>query len=454
MAYGIMKYRISQDRMPDLSAYLDEQTRMAKLLRNAALFRIRNHFTAQQKESLTDNEQEVENEIARAVAAGMKQPKAMLTYEGLWKIMTVCSNPDYYAGLSMQCAQNVLKQACHDFKGWLAALKAYRIHPEKFLGKPRMPGYVKSDQAIAKYTNQDCRIQPDGSLKFPKTKQRLPLGHAFPDGAPLKEVQVIPEYGSFRVIVIYETEDSTVPSPGTYHASIDFGVNNLAAIVTDKDIPCRIYKGGAVKAANQWYNKRVSRLLSVMMKGKDPDEYHCPQTKQMTALARRRKYFLEDYFHKTAKDIVGWCVQNGIGTLVCGHTKLWKQKADTGKRNNQSFVQIPFNNLMSILEYLCARAGILFLEQEESYTSQASAVDRDPVPVFDGNHKPDVHFSGSRIRRGLYRTADGTCVNADLNGAANILRKAVPGAFAGMDVKAILRNISVVRFGNLYKVSG
>ena len=380
MAYGIMKYRISQDRMPDLSAYLDEQTRMAKLLRNAALFRIRNHFTAKQKESLTDNEQEVEDEIARAVAAGMKQPKAMLTYEELWKIMTVCSNPDYYAGLSMQCAQNVLKQACRDFKGWLAALKA---------------------------------IQPDGSLKFPKTKQRLPLGHAFPDGAPLKEVQVIPEYGSFRVIVIYETEDSTVPSPGTYHASIDFGVNNLAAIVTDKDIPCRIYKGGAVKAANQWYNKRVSRLLSVMMKGKDPDEYHCPQTKQMTALARRRKYFLEDYFHKTAKDIVGWCVQNGIGTLVCGHTKLWKQKADTGKRNNQSFVQIPFNNLMSILEYLCARAGILFLEQEESYTSQASAVDRDPVPVFDGNHKPDVHFSGSRIRRGLYRTADGTCVNAE-----------------------------------------
>ena len=117
-------------------------------------------------------------------------------------------------------------------------------------------------------------------------------------------------------------------------------------------------------------------------------------------------------------------------------------------------MQIPFNNLMSILEYLCARAGILFLEQEESYTSQASAVDRDPVPVFDGNHKPDVHFSGSRIRRGLYRTADGTCVNADLNGAANILRKAVPGAFAGMDVKAILRNINVVRFGNLYKVSG
>jgi putative transposase len=81
-------------------------------------------------------------------------------------------------------------------------------------------------------------------------------------------------------------------------------------------------------------------------------------------------------------------------------------------------------------------------------------VDRDPVPVFDGNHKPDVHFSGSRIRRGLYRTADGTCVNADLNGAANILRKAVPGAFSGMDVKAILRNINVVRFGNLYKVSG
>ena len=79
MAYGIMKYCISRDRMPDLSAYLDGQTRMAKLLRNAALFRIRNHFTAQQKESLTDNEQEVEDEIARAVAAGMKQPKAMLT---------------------------------------------------------------------------------------------------------------------------------------------------------------------------------------------------------------------------------------------------------------------------------------------------------------------------------------------------------------------------------------
>ena len=171
-------------------------------------------------------------------------------------------------------------------------------------------------------------------------------------------------------------------------------------------------------------------------------------------LSLKRERFFHDYFHKLSKYIISWCRENRIGTLVYGHTKLWKQDASIGKRNTQNFVQLPFMSFVGMLRYQCEREGIRLMEQEESYTSKASAVDGDPVPVYGLGHGETYRFSGTRVKRGLYRTGSGRTVNADLNGAANILRKAFPDAYADTDVYAILKNVQTIRFGTLYKVSG
>lgn len=112
-----------------------------------------------------------------------------------------------------------------------------------------------------------------------------------------------------------------------------------------------------------------------------------------------------------------------IGTLVVGYNEDFKRNANLGKQNNQNFVQLPLGDLRQSLQYLCERYGIQYVEQEESYTSKSSYLDKDVLPVYKAEQPYTGAFSGKRIYRGLYKAADGTTINADVNGAANILRK-------------------------------
>ena len=452
MAYSVRKVCVSKQRYPKLFAYLDECARKEKLLANAALFRLRNNYTAYGKDpdKLQPNEKLVQEEIVKAVASGMQKPLRVLSYMQLEKVMRTTRNPDFFSGLPSQTAQHCLKRQCQNFNAWLEALKAYKKNPSAFTGKPKMPGYIKADTASMIFTNQACHIR-NGLIRFPKTKEKLSFG-SIPADAKLKEVQVSPEYGSFTVFGIFEIPDADADASDLpYRAAIDFGVDNFASIAADTDTKCLICKGGALKAENQWFNKRMAEAKACCMKGRDPKTYHCPQTHLMKSLCRHRKNFFNDYFHKLSKRIVSWCLKNRIGTLVLGHNDGWKQDADMGRRNNQNFVQLPYATFIRMLQYQCERTGIRCILQEESYTSKASAADRDAVPVYKQGASVSHHFSGKRVRRGLYRTADGLYVNADLNGAANILRKAFPDAFDGKDIYNILREVETIRFSDLYK---
>ena len=115
-------------------------------------------------------------------------------------------------------------------------------------------------------------------------------------------------------------------------------------------------------------------------------------------------------------------------TIVIGHNTFWKQNSNLGKVGNQNFVQIPFYKFVKQIEYRAENLGIRIIMQEESYTSKASFLDKDDIPVY-GKTEGEPSFSGTRYQRGMYRSKDGTVLNADLNGSANILRKAVPDAF-------------------------
>ncbi|MDO5336110.1 MAG: hypothetical protein Q4E89_01430 [Eubacteriales bacterium] len=103
-----------------------------------------------------------------------------------------------------------------------------------------------------------------------------------------------------------------------------------------------------------------------------------------------------------------------------------------GKTNNQTFVNIPYGQLRSKLEYLCELNSILFVKQEESYTSRASFWDKDKIPVYNDDNPKKYIFSGKRIHRGMYQCANGKCLNADVNGALNILRKSKVVSLEGL----------------------
>ena len=241
------------------------------------------------------------------------------------------------------------------------------------------------------------------------------------------EVKLKPCHGRIFLLCMFEVPDPDVQTPGPYACGLDFGVSNTAALVSNNGLAV-LYKGGFIKSANQWYNKRSSELKSAAMKGRPASKASRQlKTAKLDALSLTRENTMRDAMHKISADIIKTCLGHQIGTIVMGVNKGWKQGAGIGRSNNQNFVQIPLSLLQSMIIYKAGRAGIEVIQQEESYTSKADLLSGDPLPVFGKGN--DTAFSGTRMRRGLYRSADGTVINADLNGAGNILRKAIPDAF-------------------------
>ena len=146
-------------------------------------------------------------------------------------------------------------------------------------------------------------------------------------------------------------------------------------------------------------------------------------TKLIQRITTKRNNRAKDYIRKTARYIVNYCIEHNIGTIVCGYNGDFKRFINLGKVTNQQFTQISFGSLREQLANLCEQYGMRYIEQEESYTSKSSFLDMDKLPVYNPEQPYTGSFSGKRIRRGLYRFADGRTANADLNGAANILRK-------------------------------
>lgn len=430
-----------------LFSYFAELARLSNNLRNAALFRVRQVLTFVEKPEAqwTTNKREIHDEITAALplmGPKFKMPtkgKTFLNYGFLNALLSVTRNPDYFAEkLPRQTSQQILKEVVANMKSFYAACRSYKKNPSAFTGRPKLPGYGKSGgMRKVIFTNQDCVLYPCASggleVKFPKTKERLYIGGMPIDGR-LKQVEVLPTHGIFVVSLIWDAgagQPEPVAEPKRICA-IDLGVNNLAAITNNLGLPCLLFKGGVAKSINQYYNKQVAKIVSEQTKGST--KKFVP-TEAFYAMCRWRENHLSDLFHKTAVRIIQWCQDNRIDTIVIGVNKFWKQASNMDKTNNQNFVQLPFDRFKKMIKYRAERVGIQVIEHEESYTSKASFLDRDEIPVYDPDNVDEnvervrYSFSGRRVRRGLYKTSDGTIINADLNGSANIMRKALSDVF-------------------------
>jgi len=244
----------------------------------------------------------------------------------------------------------------------------------------------------------------------------------------IDQVRIVPRHGYHVVEAIYTKAPVQARVDPSFCVGIDLGITNLAAIASNREgfIP-RLVNGRLLKAWNQWYNKRMKALKKLL-----PREGRERVTKQMEQITNTRNRRIDHYLHTASRRIINFLVAEGIGTVTIGKNPLWKQEVNRGRHNNQNFVSIPHARFIDMLTYKATLVGINVEVTEESYTSKASFLDLDPMPVYHPNDEEEHVFSGKRIgrRNRLYRTKDGRKISADVNGAYNILRKRRPEAFA------------------------
>lgn len=334
-------------------------------------------------------------------------------------------NHEAYCTLPRKVSNDVLRQLDRDWRAFFAVRDAWLADPSRFLGRPRLPRYkdkqqgrnllVYDIQAISRTGLRRGEVIPSQLGIIIPTKQTI-----------IKQLRIVPRKGYYVAEVVYEREPVPAGGDPALCAGIDLGLTNLAALTSNKAgfVP-RIVNGRPVKSINQFYNKRKAELQRQLG--------HPGTTKQMERLTAHRQRQIDHYLHTASRRIIDLLVAEGVGTLVIGRNPLWKQEAHLGKRGNQNFVSVPHARLIAMLTYKAELVGIQVHVTEESYTSKASFLDGDPLPVFGAGLVAPA-FSGKRVKRGLYRAADGRQFNADVNGSYNILRKVLPDAFAGKGI--------------------
>ncbi|MEE9379128.1 MAG: transposase [Candidatus Lokiarchaeia archaeon] len=343
-----------------------------------------------------------------------------LRYYDLWYML---KEKELYKKLPSQTAQQTLKLVDKNWKSFFQSLKTFKKYPKNYLGPPKPPHYKKKDgECIIIFTNQQCRIK-GGFLSFPKKTQLNPIKTRIK--SKLYHVRIIPKGLYYILEIIYQKEVNNLNLDKERVIGIDLGLNNIITIVNNAGLQPAIIKGGIVKSINQFYNKQLAKYRSIKDKQGISSE-----TKKMQQLTRKRNNKINNIFHKISRSLINYCIKHDIGTIVIGYNKTWKNKITIGKRNNQNFVQIPFSKLVSQIKYKSELVEIDIILELESFTSKCSFLDNESI-------KKHKRYQGKRICRGLYQSHRGSIINADVNGAYNILKKAIPKAISADGIEGV-----------------
>ena len=372
----------------------------------------RNHSLFSQCDDLAKISKQLYNVGLYAFRQALINEEKWLSNKEVYQIMKQNEN---WISLPRKVSNQVWKQVCQNWKSWLSALKAYKNNPSVFTGRPKIPKY-KSDRNIVIY-----EAGAVGKRGLKESFRRLSQTDIIFDGMGLDivETKIIPKSDHYVVSVVYTKE--VVKNEELKQekiASLDLGLNNLVAIATNQvDIPHILINGRILKSINHYWNKICAKLKSQLPNGKH-------WSRRLERLTQKRNNTIDTHLHRTSRTIVDWLIENKIGTIVIGKSKQWKTKINIGKKNNQKFVQIPHARLIEMIQYKFEEVGGLVVLTEEAYTSKASALDLDDLPKY-GKKDAEQTFSGRRVKRGLYKTSKRHLINADINGALNIMRKVI-----------------------------
>ncbi len=397
--------------------------------------------------NLTRLSKNLYNEANYIIRQEMFNTNRWIRYNELNALLKSSEN---YSSLPAQTSQQILILLDKSWKSFFKAHKSWKKQPEKFKGRPKLPKYKnKEGEHVIVFTNQQCTIK-NGNLRFPKLMD-MNIKTRLTDDTNIREVRILPKGIGYEVEIVYEKElkrtENEKPDEDIKQQriiGIDIGVRNLVTIgnnISEEGIAVRT---GLLKSINQFYNKTNAELKSI----NDLQENKL-NTKRMQRLFLKRNRKIKDVMHKTSRAIINHALSMGIDTIVIGHNKEWKQSSNMGRKNNQNFVQIPFNMLIQQIQYKAEEHNITVFIQDESYTSKCSFLDNESIEHHN-------IYAGKRVKRGIFRSNNGNLIHADLNASYNIIKKAIPEAYAnGIEGMGLYpRSLNIPQFCGLISSKG
>jgi len=332
-----------------------------------------------------------------------------------------CKANENYKLLLSDTSQQILRIVDRNFKSFFGLLKLKS--QGKYTEKIRLPHYKRQNELMnITIQGRSARIRRGyviiGLSKAFREKHQPPfkeLKFKLPKNITvdkLQEVRILPVYNGleFDIEFVYKKEFEPVSVDKNNYLSIDMGLDNFATCFDSNDGSSFIVDGRYIKSINHHYNKQKAYYQSIL------DRQNIKVSKRLLTLSRKRYNKINNYFNLAVKHITDYAISKNIGSIVIGDFSGVKQNINIGKKNNQNFVSIPYGIFKRKLQSKCEQLGIEYHLQEESYTSKCSFLDNEPIK------KHDV-YKGKRVKRGLFRTSNGYLINADTNGAANILVK-------------------------------
>lgn len=331
------------------------------------------------------------------------------------KLFELVKESEPYKDLGSNVGQGTLRILDKTWKSFFVAIKDWSKNPSKYLGRPKLPKYKPKDGRFVLSLDSNKVKLKDGYVYF-AWKPFKQFNNQFRTNAKERILQCrfIPKVSHYVMEIVYEMEVSVCTEFSDRVAAIDIGVDNFITMVNNIGEKPIAVKGGVIKSINQFYNKRKAEIQSELKKTNKQD-----WSKRLQKLTDKRYEMIKYRMHCISKYVINWCVLYGVDTLIVGHNDEWKQK----NKGMQNFTYIPYDMFIQMLSYKCENNGIKFVETEEGYTSGTSFVDNEEPVKFNYNKSRRVH-------RGLFVGDNGAQINADVNGAYQILKKVIPDAFA------------------------
>lgn len=358
-----------------------------------------------------------------------EKDNSFFTYHQLSKKFSSENNVDYRA-LPAKVSQQIMMILERNYKSYFKSLNSYRNNPYKFKGVPKPPSFKHkiNGRNIVSYTSQSIskiEFKKNGLIKLSGTD--ISFNTKIVDFKLIKQVRIVPlKNNTFKIEVVYNKQELPNVVSNGLTCGIDIGLNNLFAVAfSDQSKQSIIISGRPLKSINQYYNKKRADIQNKLGNyiDKNGDKKQIKKSKRLYKLTTKRNNKINDYVHNSTKILVKKLKQNNVSRVVIGKNDYWKDEINIGKKNNQNFVSLPHARIIDVLKYKLELIGVEVILREESYTSKCSLIDMEPI-------KKHIKYIGNRIERGLFMSKDKTLINADINGAGNILRKELPNAFA------------------------
>lgn len=313
--------------------------------------------------------------------------------------------------VNTKALKQTLKSVEETWKGYLSALKEFYSDKKKFKAKPKTPKLrLSTSQYKITFPSDAVSTRKKGYITLGNSDFVL-LNHLNLKRYEIKEVEIRPVGYGYYVSIVYDRKEriAKLESINNRFLSIDYGVKNPVTCVSNDPLIQSVIYGTEVKNANRayWYALEKAKLQL-------PEGVKTSQ--KIKRITINRNHRVDTAIHADTRRITEYCVKNNIQEVIIGKNIDWKQKSNIGKRNNVRFQFIPYDRYNRCLEYKLNRAGISVCFTEESYTSKCSFMDNEDIC------KHEVYM-GRRAKRGLFIDSVGRRINADVNGALNIMRK-------------------------------